>query len=256
MNVCRHRGARLRDEPCGTAKTLSCPYHKWTYDPNGNLRGLPHASGLGDIDKKTLGLVELPAFERFGLIWVRPSAGEDALDIDAWLAPMAEQLTSPGLDKHVVFREWSLDRKMGWHLAIEGFQESYHFCGAHEHTACAAYLDNQSSFIDKYPHLRHSVPLRSIVDLKEKAKEEWEHRPYFLTQNYLFPCNYMQVQTDHVCIHSVIPTGVDTCIFKCIRLIPEAPKTEKAERYWQKNYDVTRTVFTRISRSVRTSRKA
>jgi phenylpropionate dioxygenase-like ring-hydroxylating dioxygenase large terminal subunit len=243
MNVCRHRGARLTDEPCGVAKTLSCPYHKWTYDLNGNLRGLPHASGFGDIDKKTLGLVELPAFERFGLIWVRPSTGEEELDIDAWLAPMAEQLTSLGLENHVVYREWSLDRKMNWHLALEGFQESYHFCGAHEHTACSAYLDNQCSFIDKFPHLRHSVPLPNIVDLKDKPKEEWEHRPYFLTQNYIFPCNYVQVQTDHIYIHSVIPTGVDTCIFKCIMLIPEAPKTEKAERYWQKNYDVIRTVF-------------
>lgn len=26
-------------------------------------------------------------------------------------------------------------------------------------------------------------------------------------------------------------------------LIPETPKSEKAERYWQKNYDVIRTVF-------------
>lgn len=26
-------------------------------------------------------------------------------------------------------------------------------------------------------------------------------------------------------------------------LIPEAPKTEKVERYWGKNYDVIRTVF-------------
>lgn len=29
MNVCRHRGARLTDTPCGKSKTLSCPYHKW-----------------------------------------------------------------------------------------------------------------------------------------------------------------------------------------------------------------------------------
>ncbi len=28
MNVCRHRGARLTDKPCGKSKTFSCPYHK------------------------------------------------------------------------------------------------------------------------------------------------------------------------------------------------------------------------------------
>jgi len=243
MNVCRHRGARLTSGECGSAKTFSCPYHKWTYDLNGNLRGLPHASGFGDIDKKELGLVELPAFERFGMIWVRPSAGDDELDIDAWLAPMAEQLGGLNLDTHTVFKSWSLDRKMNWHLALEGFQESYHFCGAHEHTACSAYLDNQSSWLDKYPHVRHSVPLPTIVELKDKAPEDWQHRPYFMTQNYIFPCNYVQVMTDHVYIHTIIPTGVDTCIFKCMMLIPEPPKTEKAQGYWEKNYQVIRTVF-------------
>ncbi len=243
MNVCRHRGARLTDTPCGKSKTFSCPYHKWTYDLNGNLRGLPQAAGFGDINKSELGLVELPAFERFGLIWVRPSADEEGLDMDAWIAPMAEQLSSLGLENHTVFREWSLDRKMNWHLALEGFQESYHFCGAHEHTACSAYLDNQSVWTDHYPHVRHSVPLPTIVDLNDKPVDEWEHRRYFMTQNYVFPCNYVQVMTDHVYIHTIIPTGIDTCIFKCMMLIPEAPKTEKSERYWQKNYDVIRTVF-------------
>jgi hypothetical protein len=53
----------------------------------------------------------------------------------------------------------------------------------------------------------------------------------------------VQVQTDHIYIHTIIPMGVDTCIFKCMMLIPEAPETEKAERYWAKNYDVIRTVF-------------
>ena len=47
---------------------------------------------------------------------------------------------------------------MGWRIALEGFQESYHFCSAHKHTACSAYLDNQSVFLDQYPHVRHAVP--------------------------------------------------------------------------------------------------
>ncbi|MDB9857698.1 Rieske 2Fe-2S domain-containing protein [Amylibacter sp.] len=243
LNVCRHRGARLTNEPCGKSKTFSCPYHKWTYDLNGKLRGLPQAAGFGDIDKSTLGLVELPAFERFGLIWVRPSTSDEPLDLDAWIAPLEEQLSSLNLENHTVFKEWSLDRNMNWHLALEGFQESYHFCGAHEHTACSAYLDNQSVWLDKFPHVRHSVPLPTVVTMKDQPTEDWDYRPHFMTQNYVFPCNYVQVMTDHVYIHTIIPTGIDTCIFKCMMLIPEAPETEKAERYWQKNYDVVRTVF-------------
>ena len=51
------------------------------------------------------------------------------------------------------------------------------------------------------------------------------------------------IMTDHIYIHTVIPTGVDTCIFNCMMLIPKPPKSEKANRYWEKNYQVIRTVF-------------
>ena len=64
-------------------ENVLCPHHKWTYDLHGNLRSLPQAAGFGDIDKSALSLVELKAFERFGLIWVRPSASDEPLACSA-----------------------------------------------------------------------------------------------------------------------------------------------------------------------------
>lgn len=243
LNVCRHRGARLEDKPCGKARTFSCPYHAWTYGLDGRLRGMPQAFGFDGVDKSELGLVELPCFDRFGMIWVVPSRQEKEIDIDAWLAPMKEQLDGLTLDSHVVFRKWSLDRKMSWRLALEGFQESYHFCSAHRDTACSGYLDNQSVHLNFGPHVRHAVPLPQIEEQRDKAPEDWQYRPYFMTQNYLFPANFVQVMSDHVYVHTIIPTGPGTCVFQCMMLIAEAPDTEKAERYWQKNYDLIRIVF-------------
>ena len=64
-----------------------------------------------------------------------------------------------------------------------------------------------------------------------------------MTQNYLFPCNFVQVMTDHVYVHSIIPTGPGTCVFKCMLLISEPANTEKAQLYWEKNYNVVKEVF-------------
>lgn len=243
LNVCRHRGARVEDRPCGQARAFSCPYHSWTYDLNGSLRGLPGSEGFDGLDKAEHGLVRVPAFERFGLIWVRPTPSETPIDIDAWVKPLAEQLDGLDLGSHVIFESWKLDRQMSWRLALEGFQESYHFCHAHRETACSNYLDNQSVFIQHYPHVRHSVPLPKVVELADIAPEDWEYRSNFMTQNYLFPANFVQVMTDHVYVHTIIPTGPGTCIFKCQMLIAQAPENEKAERYWRRNYDVVRAVF-------------
>ena len=243
LNVCRHRGARLANEPCGKARTFSCPYHAWTYGLDGRLRGMPQPVGFNGIDKSKLSLVDLPCFERFGMIWVVPSVTEDEIDIDAWLAPMAAQLEGLTMDSHVVYEEWTLHRNMSWRIALEGFQESYHFCSAHATTACSGYLDNQSVHLNFYPHVRHAVPMPNIEELRGKDPAEWDYRPYFMTQNYLFPANFIQVMTDHIYVHTIIPTGKDTCIFKCMMLIAEAPASEKAERYWKKNYDLIRVVF-------------
>jgi len=243
VNVCRHRGARVVNEPCGKANTFACPYHAWTYDLDGNLRGIRQPEGFGEFDKKAHGLVELPAYERFGLIWVRPSVAKRDIDIDAWLAPMAAQLGSLSLENHVVFREWTIPTQMNWHIALEGFQESYHFCAAHKDTACSAYLDNQSVFIDQYPHVRHAVPLSHITKLNDQTPDTWDYRSNFMTQNYLFPCNFLQVMTDHVYVHTITPTGPDTCVFQCMMLIPEDAKSDKAKKYWDANYNVVKTVF-------------
>ena len=47
-NVCRHRGARLKEAGEVTVGMLVCPYHQWTYDLDGSLR---HAAHMGkDFD--------------------------------------------------------------------------------------------------------------------------------------------------------------------------------------------------------------
>ena len=243
LNVCRHRGARLENKPCGKARTFSCPYHAWTYGLDGRLRGMPQPFGFDGVDRDQLGLVELPVYEHFGMIWVVPSVPEKDIDIKAWTAPFEEYLGGMDLGGHHVFRKWSLNRNMSWRLALEGFQESYHFCAAHRDTACSGYLDNQSVHLNFEPHVRHAVPLPKIEELRGTDPESWDYRPYFMDQNYLFPANFVQVMTDHIYVHTIIPTGPGTCVFQCMMLVPEAPKTEKAERYWQKNYDLIRIVF-------------
>ncbi len=246
LNVCRHRGARIEGEPCGHARRFTCPYHAWTYDLDGSLRGMPQPVGFDTVDRSERALVELPVFERFGLIWVVPSPQDlatDPIDIDAWLSPMAEHLDGLDLGNHVVFEKWSLHKDMSWRLALEGFHESYHFCSAHRDTACSNYLDNQSVWTNYDPHVRHSVPLPRTLELRNLLEEEWEYRTNFMTQNYLFPANFVQTMTDHVYVHTIIPTGPGTCVFQCMMLVPADQTSEKANRYWQKNYDVVRVVF-------------
>lgn len=243
LNVCRHRGATVESEPCGKARSFTCPYHSWTYGLDGDLRGMPQAFGFDTIDRSNFGLVELPAFDHLGLIWVVPSPQEREIDLAAWVGPMHENLANLDLGNHVVYEQWTVEKNMNWRILLEGFQESYHFCSAHRHTACSNYLDNQSVFLQHGPHVRHAVPLPRLLDLRDQPEDTWQYRRNFLDQNYLFPANFIQTMTDHVYVHTITPTGPGTSVFQCMMLLAEPPATEKAERHWKTNFDVIRTVF-------------
>src|SRR5437764_9477594 len=66
-NVCRHRGTRLKENACGHASAIQCPYHAWTYGLDGRLIGAPHMDQVPGFDKADYSLhaVNLALWEGF-----------------------------------------------------------------------------------------------------------------------------------------------------------------------------------------------
>src|SRR5205085_5188363 len=66
-NVCRHRGTRLKEDACGHASAIQCPYHAWTYALDGKLIGAPHMDEVSGFDKADYSLhgVNLGLWEGF-----------------------------------------------------------------------------------------------------------------------------------------------------------------------------------------------
>jgi len=46
LNRCAHRGVQLCQDESGHVREFMCPYHQWTYDLSGRLRGLPFLRGV------------------------------------------------------------------------------------------------------------------------------------------------------------------------------------------------------------------
>jgi phenylpropionate dioxygenase-like ring-hydroxylating dioxygenase large terminal subunit len=70
-NRCPHRGMRL-SKGCVRAGRLVCPYHGWSYDPDGEARSPGNPS-------LQLTAPTLEATERHGLIWVKQRGKQDVL---------------------------------------------------------------------------------------------------------------------------------------------------------------------------------
>src|SRR5215471_2889428 len=91
------RGTAVEQKPCGANKrAFVCAYHGWSYDLTGRLVGITDGATFGEVDRSKYGLRRLKVAEKYGLVWVVPTAlegNEDAsLDIESYLGAISPDL--------------------------------------------------------------------------------------------------------------------------------------------------------------------
>jgi len=136
LNVCRHRGARLRTEPCGTLPgAIRCRYHAWSYGLDGRLIGAPNLARDERLDREALGLVAVGCQVWEGLVWVNLDPAAAAEPVAAQVEPaIVARLGEKGTwDRYgvgglAVGRSISYQIDANWKLIVENFMECYH-CG-------------------------------------------------------------------------------------------------------------------------------
>jgi len=139
-NVCSHRGQRLVAGGGPVRGVLRCPYHSWTYDLEGRLRGTPHIGGTGihklqGFDCTGHGLNAVPAAVWMDMIFVNLSG--DAPPFEEHIAPLAERWQQFWGDARDRYRRvgqgdgLDLEIAANWKLAVENYCESYHLPWVH-----------------------------------------------------------------------------------------------------------------------------
>ncbi len=187
VNACRHRGSTLEDRPSGTAKRFTCPFHAWSYSNDGALVGLPKADHFGAIDFDCHGLVELPAEERHGLLWVHPDP-EASLDAAGVLGEELDaEMESWNLAELSRLTADTYDVPLNWKLAMDTFGETYHFPVLHRDTLAMSFIGNAQCYETFDRHHRMILCRRDIVPMRELPEEEWRITIGGLPVYYLFP---------------------------------------------------------------------
>src|SRR3546814_6526227 len=69
-NICAHRALKLVWGEIGCDKRFVCPYHAWSYDTDGKLRGIPDRQAFPDIDIAESSLVPVSCEVWKGLIFI------------------------------------------------------------------------------------------------------------------------------------------------------------------------------------------
>lgn len=187
LNACRHRAAKVASEERGKKSVFMCPFHSWSYGNNGDLINIPNEDHFGEIDKSCNGLIELPAIERDGLLWVHPDVN-GTLDIDELLGPeLAAELSTHNFANHKYLGQKTIEMNLNWKLANDTFGETYHFGKLHKDTLGQLYYGNNQHLEEFGRHHRFVTASVGIDALREQPESDWNISNGTFVMYHLFP---------------------------------------------------------------------
>ncbi|MBP6995796.1 MAG: ring-hydroxylating oxygenase subunit alpha [Phycicoccus sp.] len=130
-NVCKHRAHELLSG-AGTTRRIVCPYHAWTYDLDGQLKGSRRADKMETFDNSQVCLDQIQVEEFGGFVYVNLDPGaaplaEQAADLAAEIAHWAPDVAALTHAKRLTYRINS-----NWKNIIDNFLECYHCHVAHK----------------------------------------------------------------------------------------------------------------------------
>ncbi|WP_437517631.1 aromatic ring-hydroxylating oxygenase subunit alpha [Sorangium sp. So ce1099] len=144
-NVCTHRCNKLVWESCGTAQSLVCRFHAWTFDGKGHLRGVPDEEMFYGFDRRSYGLkpVALDTWAGFIFVNLDPQPRQTLAE---YLGELGAQHAAFPFDDMPLCYAWRAEVKANWKMAIEGSCETYHLAALHRTTAREVFTNRSNPF--------------------------------------------------------------------------------------------------------------
>ncbi|MCR4470261.1 aromatic ring-hydroxylating dioxygenase subunit alpha [Burkholderia sp. SCN-KJ] len=160
-NVCRHRGARLKEAGKSTVGMLVCPYHQWTYDLDGTLRHATHMGKDFDTTCRSLIPVKTRIIGTHIFVCLDDDAPEDIAKLEDTMAP---RFAPYDLRHTKIAFEQEIVEHGNWKLVIENNRECYHCAGTHPELT-ASFLPEDFGFCPE-----------NLTDEQLRAFEEYQAR--------------------------------------------------------------------------------
>ncbi len=206
-NVCRHHAMTVMNEPCGHAQHMRCPYHGWTYNLEGELRGMTEFEGVCNFDRAQNGLVpvRVETWENFIFVNLDPQAAP----LRDFLGALVGRVTPLNFRNLKFVERRSYIQQCNWKVYVDNFLDGgYHV--PHMHKGLNSVLDYTNYTIENVDRCCvQSSPV--AVDKSSEASAAATRkgdRAYYFWQYPNFMLNWYEGYLD---TNLVIPLGVDRC---------------------------------------------
>lgn len=248
VNSCRHRGARLLAEGEGKCKTFRCPFHRWTYQLNGQLLLAPKFPRAGEADalnKADYGLLELKVSELAGFAFVALS--EDVPPLAEWLGDFPALHAPWSFDRLRSYKRHEFTVDCNWKAFLDVFNEYYHLPYVHPNSLDDFYNDpeaadkvsgqyaTQFGFTDGNPSLLEETQQHALPVMPGMPERESRGTRY----SWVFPNLTFAANRDAVWIYEALPlTEYTSQIALTLCFAPESFETAgfeaRAQYYFER----------------------
>ena len=221
-NVCRHRGATIVEEACGTLPRFQCPYHAWVYDLDGALKQPRHTELLVDFDPAEWGLVPLRVGVWQGIVYVDLTG--EAEPLHDYLGSIVEEFARFDLGALRRVRRIDYDVKANWKAIVENFEECYHCPGVHPQLnritpyTSGSYLPSAGAGMNSYMEVLPQFETLSMTGSADGRgpmagmTEEDDRRIYY---SVIWPNQLFSLHPDYLMLHWVTPLAPGRTIVRC-----------------------------------------
>jgi Rieske 2Fe-2S family protein len=229
-NVCRHRGHELL--PCGgtgTAKrAIVCPYHAWSYKPDGSLIGAPNFRDIDEhYDRSTLGLTPVRVHEWHGWIFIDRTG--TAADFSEHIGGLDEIISSYDAESLVTAESHTYDVEANWKVIIENYQECYHCSMIHPElvkisppTSGENYQERSGNWVGGWMDLRAGMETMSLDGRSGGVKMARldEHEQSHVLYAAVLPNLLISLHPDYVMSHLLVPLSPGRTRITCSWAFP------------------------------------
>ena len=249
-NVCRHRGSRVVADERGVCRgAITCPFHAWSYNLDGTLRGAARPQTLPRLDPRQWGLkpIELEIWQGFVFVRFKPSEQPAVADI---LAPFADEVGHYRTHALAILPgggAWKDELPVNWKAVRDVDNEGYHVPRAHP------------GLQDLYGHGYSDEPFvrgasRSFAPFNDGPGNLWSVRKYkkllpevtTLPESHrrawlyfgFFPNTVLTFYPDSVMFYQEFPLSVDRTLQRgCSYAYRDETRELRAARYLSKRID-------------------
>jgi phenylpropionate dioxygenase-like ring-hydroxylating dioxygenase large terminal subunit len=210
-NVCQHRGHELLSGS-GKVRTITCPYHAWSYGFDGELKAARNTEKMVDFDRCKFSLKPVQVEVFCGLLFVN-------LDLEA--APLKQQTGDleneirhfcPRIDEVKFAQRDHYDVASNWKVLVENFLECYHCQPAHKDFVNLVDMDSYRTKVHGIYSSQISGAARTTESSAyhfEKGEVDFGYAGWFLWPNLTI---WIYPGEPNISTLQIIPDGVGRTI--------------------------------------------